>query len=82
MKAMRLEKPRQIEKEPLTEIEIDKPDIKTKVVLIKVQVCGVCHTDLHTVEGDLDLPRLPIIPGNQIVGIVEKTGDNVENFTP
>jgi propanol-preferring alcohol dehydrogenase len=41
--------------------------------------CGVCHTDLHTIEGDLELPQLPIIPGHQIVGIVDAVGDGVRS---
>jgi len=39
-----------------------------------VRCCGLCHTDLHTVEGDLQLPRLPVVPGHQIVGIVDALG--------
>jgi propanol-preferring alcohol dehydrogenase len=44
---------------------------------LKVHVCGVCHTDLHIVEGELALPRLPAIPGHQIVGTVEAVGEGV-----
>jgi propanol-preferring alcohol dehydrogenase len=44
---------------------------------VRVNCCGVCHTDLHTVEGDLDLPKLPIIPGHQVVGIVDAIGPGV-----
>ena len=43
-------------------------------VLVKVAACGVCRTDLHVVDGDLTEPRLPIIPGHEIVGRVEATG--------
>ena len=43
-------------------------------VRVRVRYCGLCHTDLHTVEGDLPLPRLPIVPGHQVVGIVEAVG--------
>jgi propanol-preferring alcohol dehydrogenase len=45
-----------------------------------VRACGLCHTDLHTVEGDLPLPRLPLIPGHQIVGLVEAVGQGVSRF--
>jgi propanol-preferring alcohol dehydrogenase len=45
-----------------------------------VHACGVCHTDLHEVEGELALPRLPVIPGHQIVGIVDKVGAGVTRF--
>ncbi len=45
---------------------------------VRVHTCGVCRTDLHTVEGDLDLPRsLPLIPGHQVVGTVDTTGEDV-----
>lgn len=43
-------------------------------VLIRVLACGVCHTDLHVVDGDLALPRLPIVPGHQVIGVVEARG--------
>lgn len=45
-----------------------------------MQVCGVCHTDLHTVEGDLPLLRSPLVPGHQIVGVVEAVGSGVRSF--
>ena len=46
-------------------------------IRVVVSVCGVCHTDLHTVQGDLDLPRLPIVPGHQVVGRVVERGEGV-----
>jgi propanol-preferring alcohol dehydrogenase len=49
-------------------------------VRLSVQACGVCHTDLHTIEGDLALPRLPLIPGHQIVGVVEALGAAAARF--
>ncbi len=49
-------------------------------VLLKVHACGVCRTDLHTVEGDLQLPRLPVVPGHQIVGTVLARGPGAERF--
>jgi propanol-preferring alcohol dehydrogenase len=51
-----------------------------KEVRLRVRACGVCHTDLHTVEGELRLPRLPLIPGHQIVGVVEKLGQGAKRF--
>jgi propanol-preferring alcohol dehydrogenase len=48
---------------------------------LSVRVCGVCHTDLHTVEGDLASPRLPLVPGRQVVGMVEIKGDGVTRST-
>jgi propanol-preferring alcohol dehydrogenase len=46
-------------------------------VRLKILTCGVCHTDLHIAEGDLELPRLPIIPGHEIVGVVDAIGEGV-----
>ncbi len=43
-------------------------------VRVRVHVCGCCRTDLHVVEGDLELPRLPIVPGHQVVGVVDALG--------
>jgi propanol-preferring alcohol dehydrogenase len=49
-------------------------------VLVKVHACGVCRTDLHVVDGELTEPKLPIIPGHEIVGTVVRTGADVESF--
>lgn len=49
-------------------------------LLLKVQACGICRTDLHVVEGELIEPRLPLIPGHQIVGLVAAVGDGVSGF--
>lgn len=60
--------------------EVKKPEPKENEVLIKVQTCGICRTDLHVVDGELKNPKLPLIPGHQIVGIIEKIGASVTNF--
>ena len=49
-------------------------------MLVKVHACGVCRTDLHVVDGELAEPKLPIIPGHEIVGRVEAVGAGVERF--
>lgn len=49
-------------------------------VLLRVQACAVCRTDLHIVDGELPLPHLPIVPGHEIVGIVERLGDGVSQY--
>jgi propanol-preferring alcohol dehydrogenase len=49
-------------------------------VLLRVQVCGVCRTDLHIVDGELTEPKLPLIPGHQIVGMVAALGERVTRF--
>lgn len=51
-------------------------------IRVAVSVCGVCHTDLHTVAGDLDLPKLPIVPGHQVVGRVVEVGEGVDEPAP
>jgi propanol-preferring alcohol dehydrogenase len=50
-------------------------------VLIRVTVCGVCRTDLHILDGELPHPKLPLIPGRQIVGTVTALGEGVTQFT-
>ncbi len=80
MKAMVLRRPRPIADRPLVLEEVPLPEPGPGEIRLRVRACGVCHTDLHTVEGDLKLPRLPLIPGHQIVGVVEKRGEGVERF--
>lgn len=77
MRALVLENPAPIEDEPLVLRDLPKPEPGPQEILVRVHVCGVCHTDLHEAEGDLDLPRTPIVPGHQVVGTVEATGNRV-----
>jgi propanol-preferring alcohol dehydrogenase len=79
---MVLREPRPVEAMPLAEEDFPEPRPGAGQVRIRVQACGVCHTDLHTIEGDLDLPRLPIIPGHQIVGEVDALGEGATRFLP
>lgn len=65
---------------PLEFTDVPKPEPDAKDILIRVHVCGVCHTDLHTIEGELPEVKLPIIPGHQIVGFVEQTGSDASRF--
>jgi propanol-preferring alcohol dehydrogenase len=67
--------------QPLQCRSIARPTPGPGQVLVKVAACGVCRTDLHVVDGDLTQPRLPIIPGHEIVGHVEAIGAGVEEFT-
>lgn len=62
---------------PLELQEVDKPIPGPHQVLIRVSVCGICRTDLHIIDGELEAPTLPLIPGHQIVGTVEATGSEV-----
>ena len=80
MKAMVLSKTAPIETLPLRLEEREKPSPGEKELLIQVEACGLCHTDLHTVEGDLPEVRLPIIPGHQVVGRVIEMGRGAARF--
>ena len=77
MKAMVLNSCQSIEQEPLKLIERDLPPLQHHQVLIEVSACGVCRTDLHTVEGEIIPPSLPIIPGHEVVGRIVKLGEKV-----
>ena len=66
--------------QPLTSDEIPVPSPRTGQLLIKVAACAVCRTDLHIVDGELAKPKLPLVPGHEIVGRVEALGDDVKNF--
>ena len=77
MRAMVLEKPRQ----PLVLREEPKPNPEGRQLLVRVSACAVCRTDLHIVDGELPDPKLPLIPGHQIVGRVEEIGTSVEKFS-
>jgi len=76
MRAMLLESPRQ----PLRPVDLPIPTPGATQLLLKIQACGVCRTDLHVLDGDLDQPKLPLILGHEIVGRVVKTGDQVSGF--
>jgi len=82
VKAMLLEFPGPIASSPLKPVELPPPVPGPGQVLIQVSYCGVCHTDLHTVEGELPLERLPVIPGHQVVGQVVDQGPGVMRFQP
>jgi alcohol dehydrogenase, propanol-preferring len=77
MRAMILDVPG----EPLRVAEVATPEPGEGQVLLRVHCCAVCRTDLHVVDGELPDPRLPLIPGHQIVGTVERIGDHVDSFT-
>ena len=79
---MLLAAPAPIEERPLQEADLPLPEPGPHELRIKVHMCGVCHTDLHTVEGDLQLPHLPLVPGHQVVGVVDALGLGVTRFQP
>jgi len=76
MHAMQMQQPKQ----ELVWVEVEKPKPAPHEILIKVRACGICRTDLHVVDGELENPKLPLIPGHQIVGHIEKLGEKVKGF--
>src|SRR5215470_1277409 len=80
MKACLLRSIAPIETNPLELAEVERPQPTADQVSIKVSVCGVCRTDLHVIEGELPERHLPIIPGHQVVGRVERLGANVTHL--
>ena len=66
--------------EPLYQVESARPAPGPGQVLVRVLACAVCRTDLHVVDGDLTQPKLPLIPGHEIVGLVVELGDGVTRF--
>lgn len=80
MEAMRLHEPQSIAEEPLVMEEAAMPEAGRGQVRLRVEMCGLCHTDLHTVEGDLELPKLPVTPGHQVVATVDARGEGAERY--
>jgi propanol-preferring alcohol dehydrogenase len=78
MRAMLFEKAGQ----PLRLTEVPRPEPGAGQVLIRVHACAVCRTDLHIIDGELAEPKLPLIPGHEIIGRVEKSGPEMERFKP
>ncbi|MBC8158927.1 MAG: zinc-dependent alcohol dehydrogenase family protein [Rhodospirillales bacterium] len=77
MRAMVLDAPRS----PLELRVVTRPQPGPGQVLVKVAACGVCRTDLHVVDGELTEPKLPIIPGHEIIGTIAEMGAGVDRFT-
>jgi alcohol dehydrogenase, propanol-preferring len=80
MKACLLQAPAPIESNPLKFTEVAVPRPGRGEILVRVHACGVCRTDLHVVEGELPPRKSPIIPGHQIVGVVEESGADAHRF--
>ncbi|MER3419084.1 MAG: alcohol dehydrogenase [Chloroflexota bacterium] len=78
MRAMLLEVPGQ----PLRPADVPIPSPGPAQVLLRVRACGVCRTDLHVADGELPDPKLPLVLGHEIVGVVEACGAGVERFAP
>ena len=76
MRAWVLDRPGPLEDSPLRLVEIPDPQPGPGEILIEVQECGLCRTDIHICEGEIDLPVLPIVPGHQVIGrVVQDRGD-------
>jgi propanol-preferring alcohol dehydrogenase len=78
MFALQLIIPRSVNEYPLIMVDLPIPEPGPGQVLLRIRACGVCHTDLHIVEGEIHPPILPITPGHQVVGVVERMGTGVE----
>jgi propanol-preferring alcohol dehydrogenase len=81
MKASILRKPAPIETRPLDYAEVADPIAEGEFVTVRVSACGVCRTDLHVTEGDLEIRKSPIIPGHQVVGTVDEIGGQVSDLS-
>ncbi|MCH7587693.1 MAG: zinc-dependent alcohol dehydrogenase family protein [Chloroflexi bacterium] len=80
MRAVRLSKPSPIEHKPLENVEVKVPVAGPGQLLVKISASAICHTDLHIVEGDIVPPKLPVIPGHQVIGRVISIGPEVSSW--
>ncbi|MDX1711013.1 MAG: zinc-dependent alcohol dehydrogenase family protein [Rhodovibrionaceae bacterium] len=78
MRAMLLE----AAERPLEPRTLSRPRPGEGQVLVRIGACGVCRTDLHVCDGELTEPKLPLVPGHEVVGRVEEAGPGVEGFSP
>src|SRR5258707_10140650 len=76
MRAMVLHKPG----EPLSLSDLPVPKVGAGQVLVRAHACAVCRTDLHVVDGELPKPKLPLVPGHEIVGTVLERGEGANRF--
>ena len=81
MKACVLRTPARIQEDPLKYDDVAEPKAGRGQVLVRVDVCGVCRTDLHVIEGELPPKKSPVIPGHQVVGKIEQLGDGTTRFS-
>ena len=81
MKACVLQSPAPIETNPLVFTDVPAPTAANGEVLVRVSYCGVCRTDLHVIEEELVPQKSPVIPGHQVIGVVEKLGSGSSRFS-
>ncbi|PWH17861.1 MAG: alcohol dehydrogenase [Anaerolineae bacterium] len=82
MHAYQVFSPAPIESHPLQPVDMPLPEPGPNQARLRVLVCGVCHTDLHIVEGDITAPRYPLTPGHQVVGKVDALGPSLSAAQP
>jgi len=80
MRAMVLERNADVLTRPLQLVERPIPEPAAGEILVRVRACGVCRTDLHVIEADLPPRKLPVVPGHQVVGVVEARGAGASRF--
>jgi propanol-preferring alcohol dehydrogenase len=81
MKACILPHRAPIETNPLRFTDVPEPsELQDGEVLVRVRACGVCRTDLHVIEGELPVLKSPVIPGHQVIGVIERTGARATRF--
>ena len=81
MHAWTVRRPGPIESRPMEWTELERPDPGPGEIRVKVSACGVCRTDLHVVEGDLAVHRPGVVPGHEVVGVVEALGEGAVRFS-
>jgi propanol-preferring alcohol dehydrogenase len=82
MRACVLRRPAPVESRPLELAELPVPEPSANEALIRVHACGVCRTDLHVVEGELPPRKMPVTPGHQVVGMIERCGPGATLHPP
>lgn len=84
MKAMQLESlgPMSPDKDPLARVELPEPEPAADEIRVRVLACGVCHTELDEIEGRTAPPSLPVVPGHEVVGVVDAVGEQAEGHVP
>jgi len=80
MRAMILHHQEAISSRPLARVELPDPEPRSGEIRVRVRACAICRTDLHVIEGDLPPRRLPLVPGHQVVGTVDRVGPDCCRF--
>lgn len=80
MRAQLFTEPKRVDSNPLTLTEIETPAPRANEIRVRISACGVCRTDLHICEGEIQPSQMPIVPGHQIVGVVETRGASAARF--